>query len=56
MTVFALLAAISPPVTIGDPVAAFMPGAAYDAVLGVVFGPLTVSIRDRRILEERVDW
>jgi hypothetical protein len=33
-----------------------MPGAAYDAVLGVLFGPLIVSIRDRRGLEERVDW
>jgi hypothetical protein len=33
-----------------------MPGAAYDAVLGMLFGPLAVSIRDRRNLEERMDW
>lgn len=56
MILFALLAAIRPSVTSADPVAAFMPGAAYDAVLGLVFGPLAVSIRDRRAVEERVDW
>src|SRR3970282_440670 len=56
MILFALLAAIRPPVTPADPVALLMPGAAYDAVLGLVFGPLAVSIRDRRNVEERVDW
>jgi rod shape-determining protein MreD len=56
MILLGLLAAIRPPVTAADPIAAFMPGAAYDAVLGVLFGPLIVSIRDRRGLEERVDW
>lgn len=56
MILLALLAAIRPPVTVADPVAAFMPGAAYDAVLGMLFGPLAVSIRDRRNLEERMDW
>jgi len=56
MIVFLLLAAIRPPVTAADPVAAFMPGAAYDAVLGLLFGPLAVSVRDRRIVEDRVDW
>jgi rod shape-determining protein MreD len=56
MILLGLLAAIRPPVTAADPIAAFMPGAAYDAVLGVLFGPLIVSIRDRRNLEERVDW
>ena len=56
MILLGLLAAVRPPVTVADPLAAFMPGAAYDAVLGVLFGPLLVSIRDRRILEERVDW
>ena len=56
MILLGLLAAIRPPVMAADPIAAFMPGAAYDAVLGVLFGPLIVSIRDRRGLEERVDW
>ena len=53
---FGLLAAIRPPVTAADPVAIFMPGAAYDAVLGLLFGPLIVSIRDRRAIQDRVDW
>ncbi|MEW5990036.1 MAG: rod shape-determining protein MreD [Chloroflexota bacterium] len=56
MILFALLAAIKPPVLPSDPVALLMPGAAYDAVLGLVFGPLAVSIHDRRSAEERVDW
>jgi rod shape-determining protein MreD len=56
MILFGLLAAIRPPVTVADPLAAFMPGAAFDAVLGMLFGPLIVSIRDRRSVEERVDW
>lgn len=56
MILLGLLAAIRPPVIAADPVAAFMPGAAYDAVLGLLFGPLLVSIRDRRSGEERVDW
>lgn len=56
MILLGLLAAIRPPVTVADPIAAFMPGAAYDAVLGVLFGPLIVSIRDRRHVDERVDW
>jgi rod shape-determining protein MreD len=56
MILFGLLASIRPPVTTSDPIAAFMPGAAYDAVLAVLFGPLIVSIRDRRNADERVDW
>ncbi len=56
MILFGLLAAIRPPVTVADPMAAFMPGAAYDAVLGLVFGPLILSIRDRYRPDERVDW
>lgn len=56
MILLALMAAIRPPISVADPVATFMPGAAYDAVLGVLFGPLIVSIRDRYRPEERVDW
>ena len=56
MILFGLLAAIRPPVSVADPVAAFMPGAAYDAVLGLLFGPLIVSIRDRYRPDERADW
>ncbi|MES2210726.1 MAG: rod shape-determining protein MreD [Chloroflexota bacterium] len=56
MILLSLIAAIRPPVSVADPVAAFMPGAAYDAVLGVVFGPLALSIRDRYRPLERADW
>ncbi|MES1239354.1 MAG: rod shape-determining protein MreD, partial [Chloroflexota bacterium] len=56
MILFTLFAAIRPPVTSADPISAFMPGAAYDAVVGLLFGPLIVSIRDRRLVDERVDW
>ncbi|MBI2763142.1 MAG: rod shape-determining protein MreD [Chloroflexi bacterium] len=56
MILLNLIAAIRPPVSVTDPVAALMPGAAYDAVLGLLFGPLALSIRDRYRPEERVDW
>ncbi len=56
LVLLALLAAIRPPVIVVDPIAALMPGAAYDAVLGLMFGPLLLSIRDRYRPEERVDW
>ncbi len=56
MILFALVTALDPPVTVADPVATFMPGATYDAVLGLLFGPLILSIRDRYRPEERVDW
>jgi rod shape-determining protein MreD len=42
--------------TIGDPVGVFVPGALYDGVLGLIIGPLVVSIHDRRTQVERVDW
>jgi rod shape-determining protein MreD len=41
---------------LGDPVAMFLPGAVYDGVFGVLFGPLIVSAHDRRLAVERVDW
>jgi rod shape-determining protein MreD len=42
--------------TVADPVATFIPGAIYDGLLGLVAGPLIVSIRARRAQVERVDW
>lgn len=43
------------PATI-DPAAAITPGAVYDAVLGLIVGPLVVAVHDRRMDQERVDW
>ena len=56
MILLALLSAIRPPVVVADPLATFMPGAVFDAMLGILFGPLIVSVRDRRTVEERLDW
>ena len=56
MILLALLSAIRPPVVVADPLATFMPGAVFDTMLGILFGPLIVSVRDRRTIEERVDW
>jgi rod shape-determining protein MreD len=56
MTVYTIVTAIQPASAIADPIAIFMPGAAYDAVLGLLFGPLILSIRDRYRPDERVDW
>ena len=39
-----------------DPIGLFAPSAIYDGLLGLVVGPLVVSIRDRRAQVERVDW
>ncbi len=39
-----------------DSAGGLMPSALYDAVLGLVLGPLLVSIHDRRVAVERVDW
>ena len=56
MSLLTLLAAIRPPVTVLNPLAVLMPGAAYDAVLSILFGPLILSIRDRYRPQERMDW
>ncbi len=53
---FALTAAAEPAMSVADPVGLFLPSAAYDAVLGILIGPLAISIRDRRAQPERVDW
>ena len=39
-----------------DPIGTFIPGAIYDGLLGLVAGPLIVSIYARRSQVERVDW
>ena len=41
---------------IADPLGVFIPGAIYDGLLGLVLGPLLVSIHDRRTQVDRVDW
>ena len=41
---------------VADPVWPLLRGVVYDGILGLLVGPLAVSIRDRRVAEERVDW
>ena len=43
-------------ILVSDPVGPLFWGVVYDGVLGLLVGPLAVSIRDRRVAEERVDW
>jgi hypothetical protein len=42
--------------SIADPIGTFVPGAIYDGLLGLVAGPLIVSVHARRTQVERVDW
>jgi rod shape-determining protein MreD len=42
--------------SVSDPITLFIPGAIYDGLLGLIAGPLVVSIHDRRQHVERVDW
>ena len=42
--------------SVSDPVGLFVPSAIFDGLLGLVVGPLVVSIHDRRTQVERVDW
>lgn len=39
-----------------NPIGLFIPGALYDGLLGVILGPLAVSMHDRRAVVERLEW
>jgi rod shape-determining protein MreD len=56
MILFIAYNALRTPIPVADPVARLLPGAIYDIVLAALFGPLIVSIHDRRTETERVDW
>ncbi len=56
MLILALTSAAQPGGTIADPVGLLLPGAIYDAILGMFIGPLAVMLYDRRTGTERVDW
>lgn len=53
LVVIGALRASAPP---ADPVPVVLPGAIYDAFIAGLVGPLAISIRDRRLQAERVDW
>jgi rod shape-determining protein MreD len=48
--------ALRTPIPATDPIGTLIPGIAYDAVIGVLLGPLVVSIHDRASDQERVGW
>ncbi len=56
MILFAAFGALGAPPPTVDPLSMIVPGAIFDAVLGVVIGPLAVAVHDRRMEHERVDW
>jgi rod shape-determining protein MreD len=56
LLVFALRAAAEPGVSVPDPIGLFLPPAAYDGVVGILIGPLAISIHDRRAIPERAEW
>jgi rod shape-determining protein MreD len=56
ITQLVLLGAIRSPIVVADPLQPLLPGAAYDIVLAILFGPLAVAIRDRYVEQERLDW
>lgn len=56
MVIVALNIATQPGVSVPDPLQRVLPGALYDGILGVVFGPVAVTLRDRRTVTERAEW
>ena len=56
MILFVTFRALGVQVPTSDPLTIVVPGAVYDAVIGVIVGPLTVAIHDRRVEQDRVDW
>lgn len=56
MTLLVVIGALRAAPPIADPMPTVLPGAVYDAVIAGLIGPLAISIRDRRLQAERVDW
>lgn len=56
MTLFIAYTALRGPASLGDPVSTLLPGVGYDVAVATLVGPLLVSVHDRRIETERIDW
>jgi len=56
MILYVLFGALGVPPATTDPLGAVFPSAVYDGILGVIIGPLTIAVHDRRLEQERVDW
>jgi rod shape-determining protein MreD len=56
MILYFAFTSLGSPIPVADPVGILLPGAVYDAVLAALVGPLAISIHDRRMETERMDW
>jgi rod shape-determining protein MreD len=56
MTLYVAFNALRAPIPVADPVAMLLPGVVYDTILAALIGPLAISIHDRRMETERLDW
>jgi rod shape-determining protein MreD len=56
MILFIAFNALRGPIPVADPLGRVLPGAIFDLVLAALIGPLAISIHDRRVEVERVDW
>ena len=56
MILLATFNALRTPIPVPDPVAALLPGLVYDTLVAALLGPLVISIHDRRVESERLDW
>jgi rod shape-determining protein MreD len=54
--IYVLTSAGQGPGAVADPIGLFIPGAIYDGLIGLLVGPLAVSIHDRRAVVERLEW
>lgn len=54
--IIAVGSGLQPGIALGDPVRLLLPGALYDAIIGMFIGPLVVTLHDRRAVTERMDW
>ena len=56
MILFVAYNALRGAVAVEDPTTLFTPSVVYDVVIAALIGPLVISIHDRRVETERVDW
>src|SRR5262245_57799991 len=56
MILFIAFNALHARIPVQDPIDILLPGLVYDTVLAALIGPLAVSVHDRRIDPERIDW
>ena len=56
MLILAIQSAMQPDIQVPDGARLFLPSALYDALIATFVGPLVITLHDRRITPERVDW